>query len=100
MHDVFTRTNFTAVPSVAMTLGSGVQWHEAYSAANDSGRILVGGASAGGSVGAAGGWLQGGGHSALAPSYGLGELVPSSNRSLSPDLTACAQVSTTCSSSQ
>ncbi|KAI0360106.1 FAD-binding domain-containing protein [Trametes cingulata] len=56
----------------AMTLGSGVQWHEAYAAANASGRVIVGGVSEGGSVGAAGGWLLGGGHSALAPSYGLG----------------------------
>ena len=35
-------------------------------------RTLVGGHAAGGSVGAAGGWLMGGGHSALSPSYGLG----------------------------
>jgi hypothetical protein len=32
----------------------------------------VGGISSGGSVGAAGGWLLGGGHSALSPNYGLG----------------------------
>ncbi|KAG6330603.1 hypothetical protein ID866_8487 [Astraeus odoratus] len=56
----------------ALTIGAGVQWYEAYAAANNSGRSLVGGVSLGGSVGAAGGWLQGGGHSALSPSYGLG----------------------------
>ncbi|KAH7921689.1 FAD-binding domain-containing protein [Leucogyrophana mollusca] len=56
----------------AITLGAGVQWHEAYAAANAQGRIMVGGASAGGSVGAAGGWVLGGGHSALSPTYGLG----------------------------
>ncbi|KIJ60446.1 hypothetical protein HYDPIDRAFT_117153 [Hydnomerulius pinastri MD-312] len=56
----------------AVTLGAGVQWYEAYDAVNLHGRMMVGGASAGGSVGAAGGWLAGGGHSALAPSYGLG----------------------------
>ncbi|RPD61130.1 FAD-binding domain-containing protein [Lentinus tigrinus ALCF2SS1-6] len=56
----------------AITLEAGVQWHEAYTAANASGRVLVGGVSAGGSVGAAGGWLLGGGHSALSPSFGLG----------------------------
>ncbi|KAG6327489.1 hypothetical protein ID866_11600, partial [Astraeus odoratus] len=56
-----------------LTIAAGVQWYEAYAAANDSGRSLVGGLSSGGSVGAAGGWLQGGGHSAaLSPSYGLG----------------------------
>jgi hypothetical protein len=50
-----------------MTLGAGVQWHEAYDAVQAQGRVLVGGLSAGGSVGAAGGWLLGGGHSALSP---------------------------------
>jgi hypothetical protein len=50
-----------------------VQWHEAYDAAQAQGRLLVGGVTAGGSVGAAGGWLMGGGHSAIAPAYGLGE---------------------------
>lgn len=49
-----------------------MQWHEAYDAADAAGRVLVGGVSAGGSVGAAGGWMQGGGHSALSPTYGLG----------------------------
>ncbi|KAK2463988.1 hypothetical protein APHAL10511_004039 [Amanita phalloides] len=59
----------------ALTLGAGVQWHEAYAAAESHGRIVVGGVSQGGSVGAAGGWIQGGGHSALAPKYGLGTLT-------------------------
>ena len=54
------------------TFGAGVQWFEAYRAARDHGVLLVGGLSARGSVGAAGGWLSGGGHSALAPNYGLG----------------------------
>lgn len=60
----------------AMTLGAGVQWHEAYDAVQAQGRVLVGGASAGGSVGAAGGWLLGGGHSSISPMYGLGGWVP------------------------
>ena len=55
-----------------VTLGAGVQWHEAYAAVNARGRDIVGGVSAGGSVGAAGGWVQGGGHSILSPTYGLG----------------------------
>lgn len=59
----------------AVTLGAGVQWDEAYQAVDLNGRMMVGGASGGGSVGAAGGWLQGGGHSALSPSFGLGETV-------------------------
>ncbi|KAM5530100.1 hypothetical protein V8D89_016241 [Ganoderma adspersum] len=56
----------------AITLESGVQWHEAYAASSAANRTLVGGVSLGGSVGAAGGWLLGGGHSTLSPSYGLG----------------------------
>ncbi|KAM6494750.1 hypothetical protein JOM56_009373 [Amanita muscaria] len=56
----------------ALTLGAGVQWSEAYVAANNYDRVIVGGISAGGSVGAAGGWILGGGHSPLSPSYGLG----------------------------
>ena len=58
-----------------MTLGAGVQWHEAYAAVNSYGRLVVGGASVGGSVGSSGGWLAGGGHSALSPTHGLG-MIP------------------------
>ncbi|EIW73961.1 FAD-binding domain-containing protein [Coniophora puteana RWD-64-598 SS2] len=54
------------------TLGAGVQWSEAYTAAEAREHLLLGGISYGGSVGAAGGWFQGGGHSALSPVYGLG----------------------------
>ena len=42
----------------ALTLGAGVQWHEAYDAAKNVGRIIVGGLS--GSVGTTGGYIQGG----------------------------------------
>ncbi|KAI9064717.1 FAD-binding domain-containing protein [Trametes sanguinea] len=59
----------------AITLGAGVQWEEAYAAADEADRMIVGGISAGGSVEAAGGWLLGGGHCALSPTYGLGENV-------------------------
>ncbi|KAF5392829.1 hypothetical protein D9757_000992 [Collybiopsis confluens] len=57
---------------LALTLGAGVQWHEAYDAAEANGRVVVGGIAPGGSVGAAGGWIQGGGHSILSPHFGLG----------------------------
>lgn len=57
----------------AITLGSGVQWQEAYDAVFAKGRNIVGGIAPGASVGAAGGWLQGGGHSILSPQHGLGE---------------------------
>jgi len=56
----------------AVTLAAGVQWDEAYAAVNNYGRLMVGGFSVGGSIGSSGGWLAGGGHSALSPSYGLG----------------------------
>ncbi|KAH7921694.1 FAD-binding domain-containing protein [Leucogyrophana mollusca] len=56
----------------ALTVEAGVQWHEAYAAINAQGRMMVGGISVGGSVGAAGGWVLGGGHSVLSPTYGLG----------------------------
>ena len=59
----------------AITLGAGVQWHEAYGAVDQIGRMMVGGTSFGGSIGAAGGWLQGGGHSSLSPTYGLGMAI-------------------------
>ena len=60
-----------------MTLGAGVQWYEAYTVVNEHGRIMIGGISPGGSVGAAGGWPAGGGHSFLSPwpSYGLGKFL-------------------------
>ena len=56
----------------AVTFGAGVQWHEAYDSANQQGRFIVGGLSSGASVGAAGGWVMGGGHSAFSPKFGLG----------------------------
>ena len=58
------------------TFGAGVQWFEAYEAAKQHKVVLVGGISLRGSVGAAGGWLQGGGHSAISPNYGLGMQNP------------------------
>jgi hypothetical protein len=54
----------------ALTVDAGVQWYEAYDAAQLANRTIVGGAC--GTVGAAGGWVMGGGHSALSPRHGLG----------------------------
>ncbi|KAI0635699.1 FAD-binding domain-containing protein [Trametes polyzona] len=56
----------------AITVGAGVRWHDAWAAAKAAGRIMVSPPTAGGSVGSAGGWMLGGGHSALSPTYGLG----------------------------
>ncbi|KAK1228962.1 hypothetical protein PQX77_008002 [Marasmius sp. AFHP31] len=62
----------------ALTLGAGVQWREAYAAAQQNNRYIVGGISGDGSVGVAGGWIGGGGHSAFSLRYGLGKLVSTS----------------------
>ncbi|EPQ52429.1 FAD-binding domain-containing protein [Gloeophyllum trabeum ATCC 11539] len=56
----------------AVTLGAGVQWFEIYAAADAKNRLVPGGFSPDGTVGAAAGWVLGGGHSVLSPFYGLG----------------------------
>ncbi|KAL4908218.1 hypothetical protein BDW74DRAFT_147070 [Aspergillus multicolor] len=53
----------------AIKLGAGVQGHEAYEAADAQGLEVVGGECP--TVGIAGGYTQGGGHSALASAHGL-----------------------------
>ena len=47
-----------------------MEWAEAYGAANASGRFILGGFGA--SIGAAGGWILGGGHGPFSSTYGLG----------------------------
>ena len=64
----------------AFTFAAGVQWFEAYEAAKQHNRVIVGGFSARGSVGAAGGWVSGGGHSSMAPNYGLGTPIHTNTR--------------------
>lgn len=54
----------------AVTVGSGVQFHTIYEAAKAKGKIVVGGTGA--SIVAAGGYLQGAGHSYISPLHGLG----------------------------
>ncbi|KAJ5770175.1 uncharacterized protein N7511_002226 [Penicillium nucicola] len=54
----------------AITMGAGVQGFEAYEAAHEAGVQVVGGECP--TVGLAGGYSQGGGHSALSSRYGLG----------------------------
>lgn len=53
----------------AVKMGSGVQEYEAYTFANENGVTVVGGE--GETVGIAGGYVQGGGHSPLSSVYGL-----------------------------
>ncbi|KAJ7292565.1 FAD-binding domain-containing protein [Mycena rebaudengoi] len=53
----------------AVTLGSGLPLKDAYQKAKANGKIIVGGTAA--TVIAAGGYIQGAGHSALSPTFGL-----------------------------
>ncbi|KAJ5197099.1 hypothetical protein N7449_007578 [Penicillium cf. viridicatum] len=54
----------------AITMGAGIQGYEAYELAEKTGYQVVGGECP--TVGLAGGYTQGGGHSALSSRYGLG----------------------------
>ncbi|CAE6533406.1 unnamed protein product [Rhizoctonia solani] len=58
------------VAQPAVTVGAAELWIDVYKAANDHNATVVGGAAH--SVGAAGGWVQGGGHSPISGLYGLG----------------------------
>ncbi|KZP02071.1 FAD-binding domain-containing protein [Athelia psychrophila] len=60
----------TATPQDSITVASGEQCETVYQFADDAGFLIVGGNCE--TVGAGGGWLLGGGHSILSPSYGLG----------------------------
>ncbi|KIY69070.1 FAD-binding domain-containing protein [Cylindrobasidium torrendii FP15055 ss-10] len=53
----------------AVTVGSGMGLRQIYPALKETGKIIVGGNAA--TVVAAGGYIQGGGHSALSPALGL-----------------------------
>jgi len=65
------------------TLAAGVQWFEVYEAARQYNREIVGASRL--SVGAAGGWLAGGGHGGISPAYGLGMPdLPVGTKSYSP----------------
>ncbi|KIM28701.1 hypothetical protein M408DRAFT_131429 [Serendipita vermifera MAFF 305830] len=54
----------------AVHIAAGEHWYYVNKAASEHGVVVVGGSSY--SVGAAGGWVLGGGHSSLSPQYGLG----------------------------
>ncbi|KAL0961194.1 hypothetical protein HGRIS_006163 [Hohenbuehelia grisea] len=56
--------------SAGVTLGAGVAWGEAYEFAEENNITVVGGSDK--TVGAVGGWLQGGGHGALSNTMGMG----------------------------
>ncbi|KAJ7145103.1 hypothetical protein C8R43DRAFT_1012823 [Mycena crocata] len=54
----------------ALTVAAGVQWQQAYQFADAHNFTIVGGTDR--TVGVSGGWLQGGGHSALSNTMGMG----------------------------
>ncbi|KAJ7822099.1 hypothetical protein B0H14DRAFT_2370924 [Mycena olivaceomarginata] len=56
--------------SPALTVGAGVQWQQAYQFADSHNFTIVGGTDR--TVGVSGGWVQGGGHSALSNTMGMG----------------------------
>ena len=66
----FNPTNCVNETFEAITVGAGVNFDQVYTFAHENGVTYLGGSSP--SVGASGGWLQGGGHSVLSPVYGLG----------------------------
>jgi hypothetical protein len=71
-HDAFVphggQEGVKGVPAV--TLQAGEQWLDVYRDADRNDRIVVGGSAR--TVGAAGGWFTGGGHSPWSHFYGLG----------------------------
>lgn len=58
----------TVIPGTAVTVGAGAQMYDIYTATDAINRTIVGG---GGKSVAVGGFVTGGGHSVLAPRYGL-----------------------------
>ncbi|KAA8648820.1 FAD-dependent oxidoreductase [Aspergillus tanneri] len=71
-HDIFTPKGGEKLQktySSTVSIGAGVQLNELYDAAHAYGLVIVGGYST--TVGAAGGYIQGGGHSMLGPWKGM-----------------------------
>ncbi|KAJ7605450.1 hypothetical protein DFH06DRAFT_1385091 [Mycena polygramma] len=54
----------------AITVGAGVTFEQVYKLADDNNSTFVGGYAQ--TLGVSGGWMMGGGHSVLSPSFGLG----------------------------
>ncbi|PPQ65646.1 hypothetical protein CVT24_011800 [Panaeolus cyanescens] len=69
--------------TVALTFGAGEQFQDIYNFADQNGLQFVGGSDQ--SVGAAGGWGQGGGHSSMSPAYGLGADLTLQYKIVTPD---------------
>ncbi|KAJ7196212.1 FAD-binding domain-containing protein [Mycena pura] len=59
-----------ATASRAITVGAGITFEQVYKVAEDNDSMFIGGYAQ--TIGASGGWMMGGGHSVLSPSFGLG----------------------------
>ena len=71
INDSFTPAGASCMHSQpAITVTGGVAWGEVYDALKGTGYIVIGGLGL--TVCATGGWVQGGGHGALGPLFGLG----------------------------
>ncbi|KAJ7618051.1 hypothetical protein FB45DRAFT_933192 [Roridomyces roridus] len=68
-HTEFTPSECTASYR-AITVGAGVTFEQVYKFAEDNDATFIGGYAQ--TVGVSGGWMMGGGHSVLSPSFGLG----------------------------
>ncbi|KDQ14469.1 hypothetical protein BOTBODRAFT_32595 [Botryobasidium botryosum FD-172 SS1] len=68
--DNFVPASCNVASQGAVTVASGEHFIDVYKAADEHGCTVVGGSST--SVGGAGGWILGGGHSFMSPVYGLG----------------------------
>ncbi|KAF2166572.1 hypothetical protein M409DRAFT_66592 [Zasmidium cellare ATCC 36951] len=66
----FTPEGSSAPVGPTLTYGAGQGFQGIYETAHAHGMMAIGGTSP--TVGASGGWVTGGGHSALSPTYGLG----------------------------
>jgi FAD/FMN-containing dehydrogenase len=69
-NESFVPAGCNATSHDAVTIAPGEVWLSVYHYADDNNILIIGGSSP--NVGAAGGWNQGGGHSLLSQSHGLG----------------------------
>ncbi|KAJ7202683.1 FAD-binding domain-containing protein [Mycena haematopus] len=68
-HSQFTPT-LCSTSYRAITVGAGVTFEQVYKFADDNDSMFIGGYAQ--TIGASGGWMMGGGHSILTPTFGLG----------------------------
>lgn len=67
VHESFATCDSSVTPAV--TVAGGISWGEVYDVLNSTNYIVIGGMAL--TISATGGYVQGGGHGALSPSFGL-----------------------------